>query len=399
MSRKLKLSDLLVKKVFENLHLKIFTIINAALVISLGLVVISMGINFNKYKKYKLEENDYFRQITYINDGEQDVFNTLINNLENEDYLNYRYITKTPISVTQIEDTNIEMLNIRFAHFKSSNHLFLSPSEVNSGFNIIGDNILNNGEVLITYKYAILISIVLDKSFDDLLGKSVTINDNGINKNLKIVGIIDEKTSLNMEYLGDNGIFRYSDITDNNIVYATYEYEDILQLEYIRSKYNSNVTTYHYIESLKSIINQTTIFTLIFVLLGILTLIVSNGIIISSVNMEFISQLPFMSVLKIIGIKNKSIAMFTYYQSIALMILGFTLAFPISILLNYIINLFVNVDVLFNDIDFKIVNLNYFAFILCFVILLLLNLITFFIQLHKIRSLNVNNTFLYELEK
>lgn len=388
---------LLKKRLIFLLPNKILYIFNIALIFGLGILLLGMSINFFNYKNYVLNKNDYYRQITFIK--KDNSFSEVISKLENETYFSKRTIYNSSFIATKINNENIENLDLKLSFFESSNNdLFLYP-EINSGFKIIGDEIKTENEIVITYYYAVMISEILNKSYLDVIGDHILYTNNNELFDFIIVGIFDERTTLLMNYLSYAGSFALtSSQHDIDVSFVTYEYNDFSTLKTIYNKYRpENVIIFSYFDEYLNLNIYTTIFTLIFTVIGLLTIIISFGIIHSSVNSTFLNSLPFLSMLKVIGINDKKIVSFSIFETLLLTLVGYFFAIPISYLINFVINKFVNVDSIFGSIEYNFVNINIESLIITMIFCIIINFLFIVFQTRKVKMMNINNSFIHEL--
>src|SRR5690554_6759002 len=124
------------KKVFGSMPNKIFTIINTTLVLGLGIIVISMGLNFTRYRAALFQKYDYYHQITFIHN--KNSIDSVVESLKAEDYREYRLLHDLSAEATVIEGLNIEFLSLKALSVTTADKQFLLNGEKNSGFNIIG---------------------------------------------------------------------------------------------------------------------------------------------------------------------------------------------------------------------------------------------------------------------
>jgi hypothetical protein len=385
------------KKVFGSMPNKIFTIINTALVLGIGIIVISMGLNFTRYRSALFQKYDYYHQITFIRN--KNSIDSVVESLKAEDYREYRLLHDLSAEATVIEGLNIEFLSLKALSVTTADKQFLLNGEKNSGFNIIGNDFSRAGDCLMLYPHAVLLAEMLGINPTDLPGKKIIISNEDRDEEYVISGIIDQDASMLMSYLENAVIVRRDDAdTDKSIFCATFYYENYPTLTNVYEKYSrEDAILYHYIENMKSIISYTSIFAIVFVFIGLITVFVSFGVIGSSVNMAYAEALPYLSMLKIIGIKDRKIAFFSYIDAIVLTLLGFVLAALNAYVINLLLRAFVDMGALLEDVGVEIAGVNLFAVLFCFVLCAGFGMAFYLFNYAKIRKMNINNVFLHEL--
>ena len=300
---------------------------------------------------------------------------------------------------TVIEGLNIEFLSLKALSVATVDKQFLLNGEKNSGFNIIGNDFSRAGDCLMLYPHAVLLAEMLGINPTDLPGKKIIIGNEGWDEEYVISGIIDQDASMLMSYLENAVIVRRDDAdTDKSIFCATFYYENYPTLTNVYEKYSrEDAILYHYVENMKSIISYTSIFAIVFVFIGLITVFVSFGVIGSSVNMAYAEALPYLSMLKIIGIKDRKIAFFSYIDAIVLTLLGFVLAALNAYVINLLLRAFVDMGALLEDVGVEIAGVNLFAVLFCFVLCAGFGMAFYLFNYAKIRKMNINNVFLHEL--
>lgn len=394
---KITFFSLSMKKVYGSMLNKVFTIVNTSLVIGIAIIVISMSVNFMLYRSRLFQKYDYYNQITFIRNNNE--IETIVNNLMEENIREYRFIRNSSSMVISVDNQNIEYLSIEVYSVASTNHQFLLSSEKNSEFGMLGQDISKDDECIILFPYAYLLSKTLQISVDDLIGKKAIIRNQNFDETFTIVGIVDNNTSILMNYLSNTGILiRHKEEENTKIVFSTFYFDDLKTVIDINQRFHQeDLIIYHYIDNMKNIQTYTRIFTIIFLLIGIVTLLVSFGVIQSSVNMSYLESLPYSSMLKIIGIKDSKIAFFSYIDTVILTMLGFIFAIFIAFGINHLIHSFVDTNVLFEHIGIEIVGIHIIAVIFCFTLCSLFSFLSFLINIRKIKSMTGINAFLYEL--
>lgn len=395
MSRKVSFFRLSFKKILESFYDKVFAIINISLVLGLGIVVISMGISFMKYQNYIEQNNQYLYQMGFFknNDPIDDIINTIKDNNDR----NSRLIYGTNLQIIKIN--NIEITNFEFtlSLFDSTSNSFLLPKEIASNFEVLGKTTIEQNEIILDYTYASMLAEVLEKEYTELLGDILTIED----IDYKIIGLVSIETSQKFSFFVGPGIFaNYNYFSSvGSLESATIDYPTLDEMVLDYDAYKTFLIEIHEdIEGIKGRSLTNKILSTVFIALGIIISLVSFGIIQSSVNQTFINSLSFISILKIIGIKNKKITIFNFSNSVLLLLFSYLLAIPISYGINYVINKFVDSQIIFVGIDFEIFIIRYQALLISLGVSFVLASISFFLQILKIKNLNASSIHLLELE-
>ncbi|MDD3382460.1 MAG: hypothetical protein PHT83_03055 [Bacilli bacterium] len=395
MNKKISFFRLSLRKILESFYDKIFAIVNISLVLGLGIVVISMGISFIKYKNYVEENSQYLYQMAYFKNVNP--IDETINNIITDNNKESRLIYKTDLEITKINDVDITSFELKLELFKSTNNSFLMPKEITSNFEVIGKTVIEENEIILDYAYAAMLGEILVKEYQELLGDTFRIGDS----DYEIVGITSIETSQKILSFMDPGIFANYNFFSNEGVLesATIDYNNLdeMVLDYNLYK-TTEIQIYESIDEIKETNLASLILSTIFIALGIVISLVSYGIIQSSVNQTFINSLSFISILKIIGIKNRKITIFNFSNSVVLILFSYLLAIPLSYSINFIINKFVDSKAIFVGFDFEMFVIDYKSLLISLGVAIFLGSISFGHQIFKIKNLNASSIHLLELE-
>lgn len=180
-------------------------------------MILSLNIN-SKIESIKFEKN-YTRQITFQNTFPKDLS------------------PNRTVKVLGNVELQLDLYGVVDVGYVD-NREFLLESDINSGFEIVGNNFKNNNEAIVNKEFLL-------KHGKDLIGQEITYKYNEEIYTVNIVGTFDEAYSNHLNNMGYPKILVYS---DSNFQFVdtiyTIEMEDIVDLKKFNDNNKNSINNY-----------------------------------------------------------------------------------------------------------------------------------------------------------
>jgi len=349
-------AKLMLRKLFRNAPFLVFQMITMMILFSFGLAIFSFGLNMVSYTNDFLGHHRYYQSITF--EGSNDALASILFDLKLSSYEEKRIIYSTAYEAQ--DGLEIDLPDDIHTIGVFDKTTFILDSEENEKFFSLVDKTQSTSPyVVISYDMALLISHQMSVSIMDLSQKKLTITNGTEIKHYPIQLILNEDYTEHIRQFTPLSIFVNDvDIIDN-MNYITIQYHTIQDL--IEAKRHASAIDVDMHESVDTILNMASYAQIVLIITGVVSfilLIAISGLMYTSIHANYIDDMPFYTMLKLLGISNTQRTFFLIFKSYTAGYLAFVLAvFTASRLLEWV-NHWVDMSILFGDLRYEMLSLN-----------------------------------------
>ncbi len=349
-------AKLMLRKLFRNAPFLVFQMITMMILFSFGLAIFSFGLNMVSYTNDFLGHHRYYQSITF--EGSNDALASILFDLKLSSYEEKRIIYSTAYEAQDGLELDLPDDIHTIGVFDKTT--FILDAEENEKFYSLVDKTQSTSPyVVISYDMALLISHQMSVSIMDLSQKKLIITNGTEIKHYPIQLILNEDYTQRIRQFTPLSIFvNDADIKDN-MNYITIQYHTIQDL--IEAKRHASAIDVDMHESVDTILNMASYAQIVLIITGVVSfilLIAISGLMYTSIHANYIDDMPFYTMLKLLGISNMQRTFFLIFKSYMAGYLSFVLAvFSASTLLKWV-NHWVDMSTLFGDLGDEMLSLN-----------------------------------------
>lgn len=397
MNKRISLTRLSIKYTGHNVFSKIIVIFNASIVLGLSIYIASIGLGILRYQDTIAETNRYYNIVSLF--CEDELINDIFNDPQSEAIEETRILSSTDFSLHDINGILFDKMNLSVDVLISTTGLLLMGDERESGFEIIGSDFTSDNQVILSYYMASFLAKSIESEVGELLGLKLNLSDGTNTASYTIIGVIAEETTVKMGIFSKMGIIINQSSVAKGVEQISIQSSDFLVLEHFVSNYVEEYSSQ--ISYLEEYQTQQAYFggmATALMIMSFVSTVICSAIIYESVNASFRNSLPFYSMMKIIGLKNRKISTFLFIETGFSILVGFLFAIPLSNAISRFINSVVDFGSIFGIESIRILNLDILAIISSFISLIMIALILLYFQIRKLNSISITERSLYELE-
>ncbi len=395
--RKKYFYKLFFKKIFSNYPLQIFSMLSLIVIFCLATLLLSFGFNIITYSKRYIDNNQYLKQLTFTGTSEDIQF--VEDNIKTA-YLEKRLIYKSNYLVSDVDGVSITDLYIEIGVFEREEFLFDLEEVPKFEYKARVSKNTDDYECVLAFDYAVSLANELNVNVEELLSKKIKINDGFEEKEYYITSIFNKEYTCSIRTYTTKGFF----IKDMNIANSkeilSFQFDSLEKMQEVQNQEGfQNILISESISKLKNMQSIMKIIFIVFLFCGMILIISSIGIINSSIKTTFFDDLPFYSMLNLVGFPKKEITYFVTIKTYITVYLSYCLSLPITILMNYIFNKITNLEVLLRIENSKIMSLNIWGVLTALCLITVIVSFLFMFMLRKIKSANISQYYISELNR